>query len=132
MSSDSEETIFPVVVDWAGEGDAATVTFGDHGVVGVRYLERQPGVFVSDNVVTEFDFALPFGYFTVASLSGADYEYDGESLDLAFLAASLGRSGVFSADVNADGSLSSVYGREIKLPALASYGLQPTFAKFAD
>lgn len=126
------KTIFPVVVDWEGVGDAAYVTKTDAGVTGVQYHSVQPGVHISNNVKTEFDFELPYGYYTATSLSGEDYDFTGESLDLAFLEAGLGNAGVFSADVNVDGSLSAVFGRNIKIPALASYGLTPTFTKFAD
>ncbi len=79
------------------------------------YREVAPGIFVSDFVLTEFDYPLPKGWYTVTFPLSPQIQITGESLDLAFLAASRGVSGFFSADVNRDLSISPVVGIERKL-----------------
>lgn len=96
---------------------------------GELYLRHAPGVYVSQSVNTEFDFPLRQGFYTVSSL-GREYDIEGESLDLAMVMASLGKDGVFSADVNYDGTLSPVLGRDEKASALARYGLPLSYANF--
>jgi len=93
------------------------------------YVQVQPDVYVSSTVQTVFDFPLKKGYYTVEPL---DYTTDivGESLDLAFLMASKGIQGVFSADVNPDFSLSPVIGQQEKEEALDRHSLEMTYAHF--
>jgi hypothetical protein len=96
---------------------------------GELYLRHAPGVFVSQSVKTVFDFPLRRGFYTVSSL-GREYDIEGESLDLAMVMASLGKDGVFSADVNHDGTLSPVLGQSEKESALARHGMSPSYANF--
>lgn len=72
--------------------------------------EISPGVFVSRNIHTVFDFSLPRGSYTV----DVSFDISGESLDLAFLNASRRKNGTFSADVNSDLSLSTILHADLK------------------
>lgn len=131
-SSGPSRALFPVVLDWAtGEGDVASVTHFDVAQPG-DFVEVQPDVFVPPSVKTEFDYDLPKGWYVVESLSGEDYDYVGESLDLAFLKAGLSSPGVYSGDVNSDFSISPVFGHRIKSEALSGYGIRGGEFHFAD
>jgi len=111
-----------------GRGELFSVTHSSSPLNGT-YRISTPGVYVSNHVKTNVDFPLSGGYYTVNSL-GEDYDIQGESLDLAFLMASLGVPGVFSADVNPDGTLSPVLGQEQKMSAVKRYGKHMSYGKF--
>jgi hypothetical protein len=119
--SASSDALFPFVVGEAG--GVARVTYTPKPLR--MFPEIQPGVFVSPNVDTDFDFPLPRGSYLVEALDGMNYQFSGESLDLAFLMAAAGEHGVYSADVNPDFSLSRVLGGRRKLRAIKRLGLKP-------
>jgi hypothetical protein len=112
-----------------GQGELFSVTHGNSPWAVDEYKEINPGVYISSKVNTDVDFPLKEGYYTVTSL-GRDYTLDGESLDLSLVMASLGVPGVFSADVNPDGTLSPVLGQEQKTAAVKRHGKRISYAKF--
>jgi len=104
---DKRSVDFPVILS-DGSPMRLTVFYSSTRprMVAFDELEDQAGVFVSQNVATDFDFSLPTGFYWVKP----NIPVQGESLDLAFLYAGLGvtNHGLVSADVNGDGTISPI------------------------